>query len=122
MMASRRRYVQYLAAQRFYEEATGDYGFHQDTPYDFTENELRMEAAFRCWLHTVDLEACPGMLPMDAALRGLADAWDWLYGPYAWWTWPVLSMCRCSADDVCDDCHSLLRYCYLSDAWREHQT
>ena len=41
MMSSRKRYVQYLAAQRFYEEATGDFGFYQEDAYEFTEAELR---------------------------------------------------------------------------------
>ena len=124
MMSSRKRYFQYLAAQRFYEEATGDYGFYQEDPYEFTEAELRMEAAFRCWLREIDLQDCPPMLPLDAALRGMADAWDWLYGPYEWWAWPVISTCaRCSRnDDVCADCHSMLRYCFLSEGWWDHQT
>ena len=121
MMTSRKRYVQYLAAQRFYEESTGDYGFHQEEPYDFSEAELRMEAAFRCWLHTIDLQNCPNTLPMGAALRGMADAWDWLYGPYQWWAWPVLSTCNeCNCDQVCANCHSMLRFCYLSDEWWNH--
>ena len=76
MMSSRKRYFQYLAAQRFYEEATGDYGFYQEDPYEFSECELRMEAAFRCWLREIDVQQCPQMLPLDAALRGMADAWD----------------------------------------------
>ena len=79
-MSSRKRYFQYLAAQRFYEEATGDYGFYQEDAYEFTECELRMEAAFRCWLREIDVQQCPQMLPLDAALRGKADAWDWVYG------------------------------------------
>ena len=120
-MTSRKRYVQYLAAQRFYEEASGDYGFHQEPPYDFSEAELRIEAEFRCWLHTIDLQNCPNTLPMGAALRGMADAWDWLHGPYQWWAWPVLSTCnQCSPDHVCANCHSMLRYCYLSDEWWNH--
>ena len=41
MMSSRKRYLQYLAAQRFYEEATGDYGLYQEDAYEFTEAELR---------------------------------------------------------------------------------
>ena len=48
MMSSRKRYLQYLAAQRFYEEATGDFAFYQEDPSSFTEAELREEAAFRC--------------------------------------------------------------------------
>ena len=119
MMSSRKRYFQYLAAQRFYEEHTGDYGFYQEDAYEFSEWELRMEAAFRCWLREIDVQQCPPMLPLDAALRGMADAWDWLYGPYVWWAWPVISSCaRCSrCDDVCADCHSMLRFCYLSEGW-----
>ena len=41
MMSSRKRYLQYLAAQRFYEEATGDFAFYQEDPSSFTEAELR---------------------------------------------------------------------------------
>ena len=122
MISSRKRYVQHLAAQRFYEEATGDYGFYQEDAYEFTEAELREEAAFRCWLREIDLHDCPLMLPSNAALRGLADAWDWLYGPLLWWSWPVLSTCaRCSrnADMLCADCQCLLRYCFMSEAWTE---
>ena len=90
-------------------------------PNPHYEAELRMEAAFRCWLHTIDLQNCPNTLPMDAALRGMADAWDWLHGPYQWWSWPVLSTCnQCSPDHVCANCHSMLRYCYLSDEWWNH--
>ena len=124
MMSSRKRYLQYLAAQRFYEEATGDFGFHQEDAHLFTEAELREEAAFRCWLREIDLQHCPPQLPLGAALRGLADGYDWLYGPYVWWTWPVISTCaHCSRrDDVCADCHSLLRYCLMSEAWWEHET
>jgi len=122
MMSSRKRYLQYLAAQRFYEEATGDFAFYQEDPSVFTEAELREEAAFRCWLREIDPHNCPLMLPSNAALRGMADAWDWLYGPLTWWSWPVWSSCaRCSrgADMLCPDCESLLRYCAMSEAWTE---
>ena len=122
MMSSRKRYLQYLAAQRFYEEATGDFAFHQEDPSTFTEAELREEAAFRCWLREIDTENCPLMLPSGAALRGMADAWDWLYGPYTWWSWAVWSSCkRCSkgADILCEDCESYMRFCAMSEAWTE---
>ena len=56
MMSSRQRYFQYLAAQRLYEEATRDYGFYQEDAYEFTEAELRIEAAFRCWLREIDVQ------------------------------------------------------------------
>ena len=122
MMSSRKRYLQYLAAQRFYEEATGDFAFYQEDPSTFTEGELREEAAFRCWLREIDTENCPLMLPSGAALRGMADAWDWLYGPYTWWAWPVWSSCkRCSkgAEILCEDCESYMRFCAMSEAWTE---
>ena len=122
MMSSRKRYLQYLAAQRFYEEATGDFAFCQEDPSSFTEAELREEAALRCWLREIDTENCPLMLPSGAALRGMADAWDWLYGPYTWWSWPVWSSCRrCSkgAERLCEDCESYMRFCAMSEAWTE---
>ena len=113
MMSSRKRYLQYLAAQRFYEEATGDFAFYQEDPSTFTEGELREEAAFRCWLREIDTENCPLMLPSGAALRGMADAW---------WSWPVWSSCkRCSkgADMLCEDCESYMRFCAMSEGWAE---
>ena len=61
MMSSRKRHLQYLAAQRFYEEATGDFAFYQEDPSLFTEAELREEAAFRCWLREIDADNCPLM-------------------------------------------------------------
>ena len=63
MMSSRKRYLQYLAAQRFYEEATGDFAFYHEDPSSFTDAELRQEAAFRCWLREIDPHNCPLMLP-----------------------------------------------------------
>ena len=54
MHQSRQRYLQYLAAQRFYEEESGDFTFYQEEPSDCTEKELREEAAFRCWLRQID--------------------------------------------------------------------
>ena len=120
MLASRKRYLQYLAAQRFYEEATGDYAFSQNDPSDFTENELREEAAFRCWLREIDHHNCPTELPSSAALRNIADQFDWFYGEYAWWAWPVWSSCNlCSKAPValCADCESYMRYCALSEGW-----
>ncbi len=122
MLSSRKRYLQYLAAQRFYKEAMGDFAFYQDDPSDFTEEELREEAAIRCWLREIDPHTCPAEMPSSAALRGIADAYDWLYGEYAWWTWPVWSSCKlCSKALVapCADCQSYMRYCALSDGWSE---
>ena len=122
LASSRKRYLQYLATQRFYEEATGDFTFYQEDPSDFTEEELREEAAFRCWLREIDPHNCPSALPSSAALRGIADAYDWLYGEYAWWAWPVWSSCkRCSKAPVvlCADCESYMRYCAMSEGWAD---
>ena len=122
MLSSRKRYLQYLAAQRFYEEATGEHEFYQEDPSSFTEAELREEAAFRCWLREVDTQNCPIMLPSGAALRGMADAWDWLYGEYTWWTWPVWSTCkRCRNAPVawCAECESYMRFCAMSEGWTD---
>ena len=47
MLESQERYFQYLAAKRFYEEASGDFTFYQEDPSDFTEDELREEALLR---------------------------------------------------------------------------
>ena len=84
MLESRERYLQYLAALRFYEEASGDFTFYQEEPSYFTEEELREEAAFRCWLREID--DCSPTLPSSATLRAMADAYDWEYGEHVWWT------------------------------------
>ena len=39
MLESRERYLQYLAAQRFYEEASGDFTFYQEDPSYLTEED-----------------------------------------------------------------------------------
>ena len=74
MLESRERYLQYLAALRFYEEATGDFTFYQEEQSSFTEEELREEAAFRCWLREIHIY--PTTLPPSATLRVMADAYD----------------------------------------------
>ena len=101
-----RRYLQYVAARVFAEEATED----------FTEDELREEAAFRCWLADADVLNWDA-LPPSLILRALADYYDWQYGECVWWTWPVWSTCeRCQPFGTprCAQCESFTRYCELS--------
>ena len=121
MLESRERYLQYLAALRFYEEASGDFTFYQEEPSYFTEEELREEAAFRCWLREID--NCPTMLPSSATLHAMADAYDWEYGEHLWWSWPVWSSCvNCrdiEAPVMCADCSSYARYCAMSEGWTD---
>ena len=74
MLDSRERYLQYLAALRFYVEATGDFTVYQEEPGSFTEDELREEAAFRCWLR--EIQVYPTTLPPSTTLRVMADAYD----------------------------------------------
>ena len=122
MLEWHERFLQYLAAQLFYEEASGDFTFYQEDPSYFTEEELREEAAFRCWLREIDPHDCPSALPSSAALRAMADTYDWLYGEHAWWAWPVWSSCeRCSDAPVmlCADCESYMRYCVISQGWAD---
>ncbi len=78
MLESQERYFQYLAAQRFYEEASGDFTFYQEDPSDFTEEELREEAALRCWLRELNPRDCPTALPTSATLRARAVDYEWL--------------------------------------------
>ena len=119
MLESQERYFQYLAAQRFYEEASGDFTFYQEDPSDFTEDELREEAALRCWLRQLKPRDCPTTLPTSAALRAMADDYDYQYGEYAWWAWPVWSSCeRCAeATTLCAFYESYMRYCAMSEQW-----
>ena len=112
MHLPQQRYLQYLAAQRFYEEESGD----------FTEEELREEATFRCWLREIDPQDYPA-LPSSTALRTMANSFDWEYGEYAWWSWPVWSTCeQCQLREaplLCADCESYIRYCALSEGWTD---
>ena len=122
MLESQDRFLQWLAAQRFYEEASGDFTFFQEEPSFFTEDELREEAAFRCWLREVDARNCQ-TLPSSAALHAMADEFDWLYGEYVWWSWPVWSSCQhCSlyTPAPCGDCLSYMHYCGLSPNWADN--
>ena len=109
-----RRYLQYLAARVFATES-------QETGADFTEEELREEAAFRCWLAEADVLGCA--LPSSFALHGLADWFDWQYGEHAWWSWPIWSTCdlccQCGAP-LCAQCESYTRHCSLSEGWSDH--
>ena len=123
MLESRDRFLQWLAAQRFYEEASGDFMIFQEEPSNFTEDELREEAAFRCWLREVDARNCQ-TLPSSATLHVIADAYDWLYGEHVWWSWPVWSSCEhCSRARapaaLCGDCQSYMHYCAMSQGWAE---
>ena len=121
MFESQNRFLQWLAAQRFYTEASGDFTFFQEEPSNFTEDELRVEAAFRCWLREIDARNCQ-TLPSSATLHVIADAHDWLYGDYVWWNWPVWSSCKhCSRGEtaLCGDCLSYLQYCAMSQNWAD---
>ena len=56
MFESQNRFLQWLAAQGFYTEASGDFTFFQEKPSNFTKDELRVEAAFRCWFREIDAQ------------------------------------------------------------------
>ena len=124
MLESRDRFLQWLAAQRFYEEASGDFTFFQEEPSNFTEDELREEAAFRCWLREVDARDCQ-TLPSSTTLHVIADAYDWLYGEHVWWSWPIWSSCEhcsraaCAPVALCVDCQSYMHYCVMSQGWAD---
>ena len=61
-----------------------------DAGYDFTESELREEAALRSWVRGLDLsQEAPRRLPEGNELRRLANLWDIEFGAHAWWTWPA---------------------------------
>ena len=119
MLESLERYLQYLAALPFYKEATGDFTFYQEEPGSFTEDELREEAAFRCWLR--EIHVYPASLPPSATLRVMADAYDWEYGEYVWWTWPIWSSCDVCRETpvMCAECCSYARFCTISEGWAD---
>ena len=103
-----KRYLQYLAARVFASET-------QDTAADFTEEELREAAALRAWLAEADVLG--SALPSSFALRALADWYDWEYGEFTWWSWPIYSTCdlccQCGAP-LCANCQAYMLHCALS--------
>ena len=124
MLQSQQRYLQYLAAQRFDDEASGDFTFYEEDPSYFTEKELREEAAFRCWLWEIDPRDCTAALPSSTTLHAMGDSYDWQYGEHAWWSWPVWSSCEhCHSEEeapvLCADCSSYMRYCAMSEGWTD---
>ena len=123
MHQSQQRYLQHLAAQRFYEEESGDFTFYREEPGDFTEEELREEAAFRCWLRHIEPQNYPAALPSSTFPSAIANSFDWHYGPHAWWAWPVWSTCaRCQLREaplLCAECESYMRCCTMSEGWTD---
>ena len=101
MHQARQRYLQYLAAQRFDEEASGDFTVYEEKPSDFTEKELREEAAFRCWLREIDTHGYPAALPSSITLHTMAN-------------------CSCHSNEapiLRIDCESYVQYCAMSEGW-----
>ena len=102
-----KRYLQYLAARVFAAES-------QDTAADFTEEELREEAAFRTWLAEADVLG--SALPSSFALRALADWYDYYYGEFSLWGWPIYStcdLCRQCGAPLCASCQAYTLHCAL---------
>ena len=96
--------------------------FYEEEPSDFTEKELREEAAFRCWLREIDPHDYPAALPSSTTLYAMANSYDRQYGEYAWWAWPVWSSCEhCHSKEapMCADCESYMRYCVMSKGWTD---
>ena len=108
-----RRGLQNIAARSFAQEIReGE---------DFTDNELRQEAAFRCWLNCLDFEEVPPLhFPDDASLNHYAHMNDLEYGEYIWWSWPAWQNCASCCEvgtPQCASCCSLCSFCFLSEEW-----
>jgi len=93
---------------------------HWDLPPGiyFTYEDIRLEAAFRAWLRTVDVEApAPKSLPDESRLPSLAAGWDCEYGEETWWDWSVWSSCETCAERGfvgCWSCRELTRFMELA--------
>lgn len=93
---------------------------HWDLPPGvcFTYAEIRLEAAFRAWLRTVDVEApAPESLPDESRLHFLAAGWDCEYGEETWWDWSVWSSCETCAERGfvgCQSCRELTGFMELA--------
>ncbi len=81
----------------------------------FSAAEVRLEAALRAWVRTLDVSLPPpaGPLPDEAALEILASRFDAQYGDGRWWAWAVWSSCgRCKEVRAvrCSQCSSYVRF------------
>jgi hypothetical protein len=92
-----------------------------DQESDYTTEEFKEEAAFRCWLVGLALESpLPLALPDTHTLRWMASRWDEDFGDYMWWSWPIWHTCvECSSLEQieCEACIKLASYCLRSNAW-----
>ena len=93
---SHHRWLQRLANHSFWDTDPGDGSCPSEG------NDVRLEAAFRCWLRCLDVDAQPpDALPDESELGILANRWDTHYGEDAWWAWATWSSCH--------DCHGKAR-------------
>jgi len=109
----RRRVLQQVAASRFRHHVSSD--------TCLTTADLRLEAALRVWLTTLDLTCqCPPAIASDRVLESVAADCDAEYGEFDWWLWPTYSTCSECKDKescACSACHLIGDFCWFSEAW-----
>ena len=104
----RHRWLQRLAARGFAQAES------EACVLPFDDGDVRREAAFRCWLRALKVDADPPPnLPVERELEFLATCWDCEYGAYAWWAWPIWSSCSacCQGERIdCAECQRLFAF------------
>ena len=109
------RWLQLVADRGFWEADTGE------CIVPFTDDEIRKEAAFRCWLRQLEITPrCPTRLPTERELEFYAAQWDEEFGCNLWWSWPVWSTCAvCDAKESvqCPGCTKLFAFARYSETY-----
>ena len=83
----------------------------------FSYDDLRKEAALRCFVRELDMHTPPpATLPDERVIDRLADDFDSLYGERQWWswsTWTSCANCHSKFDTMCQECRTLSRFCSM---------
>ena len=81
-----------------------------------SEEDIRLEAAFRCWLRNLNLtDTLPTELPNESELNSLAVQFDSEFGVNEWWDWPIWSSCKLCNEKECVDCNE----CYVMSTFSD---
>jgi hypothetical protein len=97
------RKLQMLADEVFWEDVNCDY---------CSEEDLRLEAAFRCWLRQLNMcQGAPKSLPDEKELALLAAEYDEQFGQEAWYGWAAWSTCSACSQRECAECASCQQLC-----------
>ena len=117
------RHLQRVANHGFW--SANEEAEHAFCPFSY--EEIRLEAALRAWIRSLDFCSLPPPAPPDdSVLAGLAAQNDWEFGEDEWWEWATWSSCAAChqvSAVACWECRRLVRFCHIpppeEDAYEE---